>query len=374
MYSTDNARRSGTAAPARSGPGHKPTVSILIPAFNAQRWLAATLRSAVSQTWEPKEIIVVDDGSSDATLAIAREFECDGVRVVTQLNQGAAAARNKALSLSRGEYIQWLDADDLLAPDKIARQMEIVGQYPSNRTLFSSAWGRFMHRPNRAQFIPSALWCDLSAVEWLLRKLEQNLWMQTSTWLVSRELAELAGPWDVRMMSDDDGEYFCRVLMASDGVRFVPDAKVYYRQTGSSSLSYMGRSDRKLDALYLSIELHVKYIRSLEESPRVRAACMVFLQNWFVYFYPERPDLVERMETIASELGGRLKTPTISWKYSWLQSLFGWNFAKRAQLLSSGIRWSLARYCDSLAFRIQSGRPLQGRQMTKASRVAGNAK
>jgi hypothetical protein len=168
------------------------------------------------------------------------------------------------------------------------------------------------------------------------------------------------------MMSDDDGEYFCRVLMASDGVRFVPDAKVYYRQTGSSSLSYMGRSDRKLDALYLSIELHVKYIRSLEDSPRVRAACMVFLQNWLVYFYPERPDVVERMETIASELGGRLKTSTMSWKYSWLQSLFGWNFAKRAQLLSSGIRWSLARYFDSLASRIQSGRPLQGRQMTKA--------
>src|SRR5262245_57417246 len=105
----------------------KPSVSILIPAFNAETWLADTLRSAVAQTWEPKEIIVVDDGSRDRTLAIARSFESDSVRVFTQKNQGAAAARNKALSESRGEYIQWLDADDLLAPDKISKQLETLG-------------------------------------------------------------------------------------------------------------------------------------------------------------------------------------------------------------------------------------------------------
>src|SRR5208282_3082860 len=97
----------------------KPSVSILIPAYNAQEWIANTLRSAIAQTWEPKEIIVVDDGSADQTFAIARQFESDAVRVVTQRNQGAAAARNHAFALSRGEYIQWLDADDLLAPDKI---------------------------------------------------------------------------------------------------------------------------------------------------------------------------------------------------------------------------------------------------------------
>ncbi len=102
----------------------KALVSILIPAFNAQEWIADTLRSAIAQTWERKEIIVVDDGSTDQTLAIARQFESDFLRVITQKNQGAAAARNLALSLSRGDYLQWLDADDLLAPDKVARQVE----------------------------------------------------------------------------------------------------------------------------------------------------------------------------------------------------------------------------------------------------------
>src|SRR5882762_10159051 len=101
----------------------KPLVSILIPAYNSQDWIADTLRSAVAQTWETKEIIVVDDGSSDQTLAIAGKFESSTVRIVGQKNQGAASASNTALSLCRGDYIQWLDADDLLAPDKIAQQM-----------------------------------------------------------------------------------------------------------------------------------------------------------------------------------------------------------------------------------------------------------
>src|SRR5208282_2205254 len=210
----------------------KPLVSILIPAFNAQAWISDTLGSAIAQTWQQKEIIVVDDGSTDQTLAIARQFESDQLKVVTQKNQGAAAARNKAFSLSKGDYIQWLDADDLLAPDKIARQIEAVDEAPNKLMLLSGSWGRFIYRYNRTKFVPNALWCDLSPVEWLVRKMGQNLYMQTATWLVSRELTEAAGPWDTRLLGDDDGEYFCRVLLASCGVRFVPEARVYYRKPG----------------------------------------------------------------------------------------------------------------------------------------------
>ena len=167
----------------------KALVSILIPAFNVQEWIGETLSSAVAQTWEQKEIIVVDDGSTDQTLAIARQFESDSVRVVTQKNSGAAAARNTAFSLCRGDYIQWLDADDLLDPDKIARQMAEFEQVRSRRTLLSSEFGKFLHYWPHAQFVRTGLWEDLSPTEWLLRKLGNNLYMQTATWLVSRELS-----------------------------------------------------------------------------------------------------------------------------------------------------------------------------------------
>ncbi|MGB6192155.1 MAG: oligosaccharide flippase family protein, partial [Terracidiphilus sp.] len=210
-----------TAAPAALPESLEdlPLVSILIPAYNAQEWIAETIHSAMAQTWPRTEIIVVDDGSKDATLAVARQFESQGVHVHAQKNQGASSARNKAFALSHGEYIQWLDADDLIAPDKIARQMEVALNGAGPRTLLSSPWAHFMYRPYRARFTPSSLWCDLTPQEWLLRKMSQNIFMQTATWLVSRELTEDAGPWDVRLLGDDDGEYFCRVLLASEGVR-----------------------------------------------------------------------------------------------------------------------------------------------------------
>src|SRR5262245_12270474 len=153
----------------------QPLVSILVPAYNSEKWISDTLRSALAQTWERKEIIVVDDGSTDRTLAVARKFESESVRVVTQKNQGAAAARNLAFSLSHGDYIQWLDADDLLSPDKIRLQMEKLGPGGNPRTVLSSAWGHFMYRPQRAHFIPTALWQDLSPAEYMLYQMGQKV-------------------------------------------------------------------------------------------------------------------------------------------------------------------------------------------------------
>jgi glycosyltransferase involved in cell wall biosynthesis len=331
----------------------KPLVSILIPAFNAEEWISDTLRSVLAQSWEPKEIIVVDDGSTDQTLAMARQFESDCVRVVTQKNQGAAAARNKAFSLSGGDFIQWLDADDLLAPDKIARQIQALGEHQGKRILLSSAFGQFMYRPSRTEFIPTALWCDLSPIEWLLRKMGNNLYMQTATWLVSRELTEAAGPWDTRLSLDDDGEYFCRVLLGAESVRFVPDARVYYRISGSHSLSYVGRSERKLEAQFLSMQLHIAYLRSLEESERARAACTRYLQTLLIYFYPERSDIVEQLYNMATDMGGMLDVPRLPWKYSWIEALFGWVPARRAQIALPRVRWSLQRSWDKTLFRLQ---------------------
>lgn len=334
----------------------EPLVSILIPAFNAQEWVADTIRSAMQQTWANKEIIVVDDGSTDRTLEIAKQFECDSVRVVSQNNQGGSAARNKAFSLSRGSYIQWLDNDDLLAPDKIARQMAVAAECSSGRTLLSSSWGVFMYRPYRAKFVPTALWCDLSPTEFLLRKMGQNLFMQTATWLVSRELTEAAGPWDTTMLTDDDGEYFCRVLLASEGIRFVPESRVYFRISGPKRGSYIGRSARKRDAQWRSMQLHIGYLRSLEDSPRAHAACVKYLQTWMIYFYPGRRDIVAQMKRLAKELGGHLDPPRLSWKYSWISVLFGWTFVESFQISSRNVRWSVQRWWDKALFSLQGGR------------------
>jgi hypothetical protein len=184
--------------------------------------------------------------------------------------------------------------------------------------------------------------------------MEHNLYMQTATWLVSRELSEAAGRWNTLLLGDDDGEYFCRVLLASKGVRFVSGAKVYYRQAGSGSLSYIGRSQRKMAAQWRSMESHIGYLRSLEDSDRVRAACLKYLQNWLIFFYPDRPDLVLKSKEMAEALGGRLKEPKLSWKYSWIRALFGWNLAKRAQVTFPAARWAVLRSWDRAMYWIEN--------------------
>ena len=332
----------------------KSLVSILIPAFNAQDWIAQTLQSAVGQTWPRKEIIVVDDGSNDQTTEVARCFASKDVKVVRTENQGAAAARNHALHLSQGDYIQWLDADDLLAPDKVERQLAALRETDGKRTLLSSPWANFNYRPQRARFNPNSLWQDLTPVEWLLRKMGENLHMQTATWLTSRELAEVAGPWDTRLISDDDGEYFCRVLMASEGTRFVPEARVFYRVTSSNRWSYIGTSDRKKNAMLLSMRLHIQYLRSLEESERVRKVCVTYMQTWFQNFYPERPDLVAELQGMAAELSGHLDPPRLGWKYAWMQPIFGRKIAKHAQIILPEWKASMLRGWDRAMYRLEN--------------------
>ena len=172
----------------------KPLVSILIPAYNAEKWIHYTIRSAVAQTWARKEIIVLDDGSTDGTAQVARQFGSQGVKVVSTKNGGLCAAINHAYRLCEGDYIQELDSDDILSPDKIERQLAALRPGDSKRVLLSSPWGHFFYRTKRAQFMHNSLWQDLSPAEWLLRKLGENLHMQNATWLVSRELAEAAGP------------------------------------------------------------------------------------------------------------------------------------------------------------------------------------
>src|SRR6266478_7961145 len=207
----------------------KPLVSILIPAYNAEELLAYTLQSAIVQTWQRKEIIVIDDGSTDRTAEVARRFASKDVKVVSTVKQGLSAAVNHAYRLSQGDYIQELDADDLIAPDKIERQLAALREIDSKRILLSSPWAHFYYRTSAAQFMRNSLWQDLSPVEWLLRKMGENLHMQNATWLVSREIAEAAGPWDTSLHYDQDGEYFARVLLASAGTRFVPEGRVFYR-------------------------------------------------------------------------------------------------------------------------------------------------
>lgn len=333
----------------------KTLVSILIPAYNAQKTVAWTLRSALAQTWRHKEIVVVNDGSTDRTPDIVRSFADRGVVMYSKPNGGLCSAQNYAYNHCRGDYIQWLDADDLLAPDKIERQLAALRPGDRPRVLLSSPWAPFYHRTTSAKFVRNSVWQDLSPVDWLLRKMSEGLHMQNATWLVSRELSEAAGPWDESLFYDQDGEYFSRVLLQSLGTRFVPETGIYYRQSAASTrISYIGNSRRKVESLFRSMTLHMKYLRSLEESERVNEACVAYIQLWYEFFYPGHPDLVAQLQALASEMNGSLKQPALRSKFAWIAPVFGSQAARWAQRTLPELRSACARAYDRAMFDLTS--------------------
>lgn len=107
----------------------QPLVSILIPCYNSEQWIGHAIESALDQTWPNKQVIVLDDGSTDNSLDVIRRYE-SRLRWESGPNRGGGYARNRLLELAGGEWIQYLDADDYLLPEKVAQQVAFVVQHP----------------------------------------------------------------------------------------------------------------------------------------------------------------------------------------------------------------------------------------------------
>lgn len=307
-----------------------PLVSILIPAYNAAPWIAETIESALAQTWPDKEIIVVDDGSTDSTVTIARRYEDRGVRVFHQKQGGASAARNRAWHESRGEWLQFLDADDLLHGDKIALQMERTYSLGPDYA-YCARWTRFTRSVDDADHTPQPLCRDSEPVAWVTLKLHDNVMMHPAAWLVSRQLADRAGPWNTTLSLDDDGEFFCRVVLASQGVRHVDQAISYYRSNLCASLSRT-RTPAACKSALASLELTVSQLltRQFSASP-VDAAIANAFQRLAYALYLSDPALARICEQRALDFGGTKVRPGGGFVFCLLGRVCGWRLALRIQ-------------------------------------------
>ncbi|MBP5322508.1 MAG: glycosyltransferase [Bacteroidaceae bacterium] len=113
-----------------------PLVSILVPCYNSGSFLSEAIESCIQQSYSNWELVIVDDGSSDNSLLVAKQYENERIHVFTQPNSGACVARNKALSLAKGEFIKFLDADDILAKDCLKEQVQQIQNLRENQIPF----------------------------------------------------------------------------------------------------------------------------------------------------------------------------------------------------------------------------------------------
>jgi len=303
-------------------------VSILIPLYNSVEYISDTLRSALDQTYQNTEIIVIDDGSTDGSLEAASKFQEDGVRIFTQTNQGASAARNHALRKSTGNLIQYLDGDDLLSPAKIENQVTILRKFP--QCVVSCPWGKFARSIEETIFEPQRVWASLPAVEWLVTAWEGGGMMQTACWLTPREIIENSGLWNESLKHNpaDDGEFFCRVLLQSKGVEFCNDGRVFYRASTNHTLSRQTCPEAVL-SLYSNCELYELHLLKVEDTGRTRHACLMNYVNFIYRFHPEYPELIAKARNRIRQLGFKRMPPYGGKYFKCLSQFVGFENALR---------------------------------------------
>jgi glycosyltransferase involved in cell wall biosynthesis len=192
--------------------GRSKRVSIIIPAYNAERYIAEAIDSVLDQTWPDVECIVVDDGSTDRTADIIRRYR-NGVKYFYQENAERSAARNRGFAESSGDFISFLDADDYIAPGKIEEQMTFMDAQPDydvvySRVLYFRDDGRRNFREIRRP-LPTG---DI------LNKLLFRNFISLGSPLLRRAVIERCGGFDTRLSYNEDWEFWMRLAVV--GIRF----------------------------------------------------------------------------------------------------------------------------------------------------------
>ncbi|WP_420457536.1 glycosyltransferase family 2 protein [Rubrivirga sp.] len=305
-------------------------VSVLIPAYNAERYVGEAIESVLSQTYPHVEIIVVNDGSTDGTREVLGPYEAQGVRVIDQPNAGQCAAANRAFSESNGELVKFFDADDVLAPDHVARQVERLGD--RRDAVAVGEWARFYgDDPETAVFEPLPMYRNADPVDWLTTEWTgARPMMQCALWLIPREVLGRSGLWDRRLSLINDFEFFSRVLLSASEVLYTPGARLFYRSGLGASLS--GRKSRPArESQALSLLLGTQHLLDAEDSPKTRRACAHVLQDFVYDVYPQHPDLRARVHQRVAELGGSDLPPDGPPGFQRLRRFVGWRLARRVE-------------------------------------------
>jgi glycosyltransferase involved in cell wall biosynthesis len=213
-----------------------PLVSCIIPVYNSERFIAAAVESILGQTHRPIEVIVVDDGSTDGTPAVLEQFS-GLLRVIAQSNAGHAAARNAGIRASAGEYIAFLDADDLWHPDKLVRQTRRLAEHPELGVTFSHLLNFSGNPPPLGSNLPPATAGSVPGYT-------------SVTMLARRTLFDTIGLFDEMLRHGNDRDWLLRAAEQGVQVDLLPDILVYRRLHDANRSAVLGGSSR---AEYLRI-------------------------------------------------------------------------------------------------------------------------
>ena len=310
-----------------------PLVSIIIPCLNAAPWLAEALQSCREQTYPNVEVIFVDNGSTDGSVEIAKRFQWDKMLVVHCKRKNASAARNEGLLYAKGEFIQYLDADDLISREKIENQVELLRQNPPD-TIALSSMGKFLDGTDYKVGLfhdGQPLIESDDPVGWLveLLNLEQHALVPVGSWLTPRNLIVQAGPWNEDLSINDDGEFFARVVLNAKAIRKPKSGVYFYRQFRKAKNLSSKKGASHLRSNLRALDLIGSYLMGRADGERMKHGLARQYMELAYGAYPAHPDISKTALERVSKWGGTAYKPRIgSWRIELLRALVGWKTAR----------------------------------------------
>lgn len=292
-----------------------PLVSVIIPLYNARAYIGECINSVLEQTYHPIEVIVVDDGSTDTSADFVETHYGSHVRLVRQENQGASAARNHGLDVATGDYIQFLDADDTMAYNKIASEMMVLERAGFTGTDVVFCQWNFMEDGTTG--MKSVTHDYDRAVDALVECQLQGCGIYPHCYLTPRKLIQKAGRWDETLTLTDDSEFFARVLAKADRLLFAPNTFVLYRRGTPGSLSKQ-KSDHDVECLMRG-NIAISEIIEASRHPKADEAVKALLGNLLRITYPYYPKQRKLAEAYLQQRfpGYEVFYPRLNWK-EWL--------------------------------------------------------
>jgi glycosyltransferase involved in cell wall biosynthesis len=294
-----------------------PLVSVVIPCYNGLPWVRHAVRSALGQTYRNTEVILVDDGSADGSReAVEAEFG-DAVKVIGITNSGPGAARNVGFESASGEYVQFLDADDILTAEKIERSMECFRDHPDADIVFTA-----IHKPAAHDFVDES---RFTAAEFQ-QTVDGMVEYAYETFLPGTGMPSLATPqplyrsrvlrehgaFDESLVVLEDVELVCRQVFTGARVRHVPMVGVLHRDHPGDRVTHQLRYD--YEAYYRSV---VKLIELARTHGRMSGAIKDFATTFLIWnaalecVRKRNHRNAEKYVALAREISPRLPGPAV---------------------------------------------------------------
>ena len=208
-----------------------PVISVIIPAYNAEQTILDTIASIQKQSFSDFELLIINDGSTDRTLELVQAIADERIQIFSYKNAGVSAARNRGISHASGEFISFIDADDLWTPDKLELQLAALEHRPEAGVAYSWTYimdekGKFFH-VDKSIFFEGDVYANL---------LVKNFLCSGSNSLVRKQALDAVGEFDSTLTHGEDWEFYLR-LAATWPFVVVPKPQILYRQTSGSASS-----------------------------------------------------------------------------------------------------------------------------------------